>query len=159
MSIKNIIKSLIDKELKFNSEDKQFHINQILNKSKNTNNHLCDKSALSINNELFNLVGDSIFFNKLKDQYRLINDIEELHIGKYIRWFSLNINDDNIEKLKLSNGGFVVNIKLNINNNNIILCKFANRLINIIYEDTIVFQKLSFQEMIILNINDITPLA
>lgn len=158
MSIKQIIKSFINtnsNNIDINIDlDLNSFINEILNKYKNTNNYLNNKNLIDVNNELLYILNNNeLFYNKLKNNYRLVNNIQDLYVGKYIRWFIL-IKNNNIENLKLSKGGFVINIKLNYDNNHKILCKIGKNYINIIFENTIVFQKLSLEEIIILELNN-----
>ena len=154
MDIKNIIKSFIKDNPDIDENVINMNIDEIIKDANDTNKHLRNKTINDINNELLNAVGnDEIYYNKLKGEYRLVDDIETLHIGKYIRWFFL-LKENNEETLKLMNGGFVVSISPTKNNdgNHKILCKVINKFFSFIFEDTIVFQKLSLQEIMILTI-------
>jgi len=84
---------------------------------------------------------------KLKD-YRYVSDLADLNEGSYIRWISLK-NPDNI---KLTNGGILVDtlifndgLQLRVKNN-------MNRFLQIKFDEALIFQKLSNQEKIILDI-------
>ena len=83
---------------------------------------------------------------KLKE-YRYINNINDLNYGCYIRWINLK----NIENLKLTNGGFICDIK--INDGIEILCRNNfNKLFQLRFDENLIFQKLTEQEKIILNV-------
>jgi hypothetical protein len=90
-------------------------------------------------------------FSKTLFDFRYVDEIYELHKGKYIRWIKCS-NGDNITP-KLTNGGFVVNVKF-LDNGIYILCKNnRNQFIQYKYDDCITFQKLSYEEHIILMIH------
>lgn len=83
---------------------------------------------------------------KLKE-YRYINNINDLNYGYYIRWINLK----NVENLKLTNGGFICDIK--INDGIEILCRNNfNKLFQLRFDENLIFQKLTEQEKIILNV-------
>jgi len=78
--------------------------------------------------------------------YRSINNLEDLRFGSYVRWIPLK----NPEKIKLTNGGIVCDIK-EINADIHIKCKNRmNRMFQIKMSEIILFQKLSEQEQVIL---------
>ena len=84
--------------------------------------------------------------NKQLKSYRLINTVNDLRFGSYIRWISLK----NPEHIKLTNGGIVCDIKA-IKEDIHVKCK--NKM-NVIFQvklsEVLLFQKLSEQEQIIL---------
>ena len=84
--------------------------------------------------------------HKQLKSYRLVNTIDDLRFGSYIRWISLK----NPENIKLTNGGIVCDIKA-IKEDIHVKCK--NKM-NIIFQinlsEVLLFQKLSEQEQIIL---------
>ena len=84
--------------------------------------------------------------SKLKE-YRYINNINDLNFGSYIRWINLRKIDD----IKLTNGGFVCDIR--INNGIEILCRNRfNMLFQLNFDENLIFQKLTDQENIILHV-------
>ncbi len=86
---------------------------------------------------------------KLKD-YRYCTDLKDLQEGFFIRWIPLA----NPEKLKLTKGGIVCEVKL-VQGQLYILCKnFLNIFFQIKFDEVIIFQKMSNQEKIILSILD-----
>lgn len=84
-------------------------------------------------------------FNSKLKEYRYINNINDLNYGCYIRSINL-IDPDNI---KLTNGGFICDIK--INNGIEILCRNTfNKFFQLNFDENLIFQKLTLQEQIIL---------
>jgi len=82
--------------------------------------------------------------------YRYIDHLKDLHFGSYIRWISLK----NPEKIILTNGGILCDIK-ELNNNIIIICKNnMNRYFQLKMNECIIFQKISDQESLLLKVID-----
>ena len=88
-------------------------------------------------------------YHKLLNNYRYIDEIDELKFGSYIRWFKLK----EIESLSLLKGGFIVDIKQN-KNNIVILCKNYGRFFSLKMNETIIFQKNTKQEELLIKILD-----
>ena len=88
-------------------------------------------------------------YYKLLKEYRYVDEIDELRYGSYIRWF--NIKDPHAT-LTLLRGGFIVDIthKDGIN----ILCKNRNKFFTIKMERSIIFQKNTSQEKLLIQILD-----
>ena len=82
--------------------------------------------------------------------YRYIESIHEIQSGCYVRYISLKTS------YRLLTGGIVVNIKHRINDNDndylITLKNKMNRFFTIKFNQIILFQKLTDQEQIILNL-------
>ena len=93
-----------------------------------------------------NTIKDYMF--KLK-QYKLVDQLKDIKSGSYIRWIKL---DDPSYELK--NGALICDII--ISNSGILLkCKkFGNNIFQISLDNTVVFQKLTNQELVILNALD-----
>ena len=89
------------------------------------------------------------YHKKLKE-FRYCSEMSDLQYGYCIRW--IPIKDP--EKIKLTNGAVIADIK--IQNNQIqILCKnFKNMFFQIKFDECIVFQKISEQEHVILSVLD-----
>lgn len=80
-------------------------------------------------------------------EYKYIDEIPDLDYGRYIRWISLK----NPSNIKLTNGGTLCDIK--VNEQVSLLCKNrTNRFFQIKMDECIIFQKLTEQEKIILNV-------
>ena len=84
---------------------------------------------------------------KLK-QYRYVDDLADLKYGSFIRW--INLTDP--ENLKLTNGALVVDVNF-YNDGVLIKCKnYHNRFFNVKLDNCMIFQKLSQQELLLLQI-------
>ena len=83
---------------------------------------------------------------KTLKMYRHVADIIDLRYGGYIRWISLK----DPATIKLTNGGIVCDMKV-INDDVHVKCKNCyNHLFQIKLSESIIFQKLSEQEQVIL---------
>lgn len=84
---------------------------------------------------------------KLKD-YRFIDELKDLIIGRYIRW--INIGDN--ENLNLKNGGIICNIEIDDLKDKInIICKNRfNNFFQLNFANSLIFQKITNQELIVL---------
>lgn len=76
--------------------------------------------------------------------YRYIDNLYDIHRGKYIRW----INKSSLTKI--TNGGIVMDTKI-MDEGTQILCKTpANRFFQIKFDNNIIFQKLTTGEQLVL---------
>ena len=90
-----------------------------------------------------------LYHKKLKN-YRYCTDLSHIQYGFYIRWISLKHPSD----LYLTNGGIICDVKI-LNNQIQILCKNnRNYMMQIKFDEAIIFQKLSNQEKVILGVLD-----
>ena len=88
---------------------------------------------------------EQAFLTKRLKGYRYINDLDDITVGRYIRWINLT----RPEAIKLTNGGIICEIK--IEDGTYIVCKNnMNRLFQINFDENLIFQKLTDQESIIL---------
>jgi len=85
---------------------------------------------------------------KKLEKYKYIEDLSDLHLGKYIRWFNIK---NEPQKPKLKNGGFIIDINY-INDINIICKNSNNYIFNLNFNDCIIFQKLTLYEEFISNV-------
>ena len=116
------------------------------------NSDLSDSSYGSIKQENNNIL-QKLHFKNIKNTldklkyYKYCNKISDLRYGSYIRYIKV----DTDKEFKLEKGGFI--IKTNIINNDIIItCKNTMNLIfNIYFSKSVIFQKLSNDEIIILD--------
>ena len=81
---------------------------------------------------------------KLKE-YRYIDELQELHIGAYIRWIKFDTNDT----ISITNGAILTDVLFE-NNIQLLLRNNMNRFFKINFNDNLIFQKLTNQEKIIL---------
>jgi len=89
-----------------------------------------------------------LYHKKLKD-YRYCSDLKDIQYGFYIRWIPLK-NPDN---MNLTNGAIICDVKL-VNGQLHVLCKNRGRMMQIKFDEVLIFQKLSDQERVILSILD-----
>ena len=107
----------------------------------------------TIKNDLLQSIGlerDELkkFHKKLKD-YRYIEEPDYINYGCFIRWINLKKYDN----LKLTNGGFVCNIELTNNNNVLVgITNNQKKFITINMANSVIFQKLTNQEKILLKV-------
>tara|TARA_B100000768_G_scaffold24320_1_gene22009 strand:- start:3070 stop:3495 length:426 start_codon:yes stop_codon:yes gene_type:complete len=88
----------------------------------------------------------SSIMNSLRE-YKYIDEIPDLDYGHYIRWISLK----NPANIKLTNGGILCDIK--VNEQVSLLCKNKlNHFFQIKMDECLIFQKLTNEEKIILNV-------
>ena len=89
------------------------------------------------------------FLKKLKD-YRYIDELPDIKYGAYIRWISLK----NPEIIKLTNGGIIMEIKIETDGI-IIVCKNnLNRFFQLNMNENLIFQKINQEEMVLLSALD-----
>jgi hypothetical protein len=127
-------------------------IKTILESAENVdNNYIGNHSLSTISKEVVEILQQENIERELLYKYcdsllhyRLVEQIYHIHKGKHIRWIRNN---------KLTNGGIVVDVKF-LNNGTHILCKNHNRFIQYKFDDCITFQKLTTDELLILQIKD-----
>ena len=107
------------------------------------------KAKIDMLKELLSNNSEIKEYYKLLKEYRYVDEIDELRYGSYIRWF--NIKDPEAT-LSLLRGGFIVDIT---NKNGInILCKNRNKFFTIKMERSVIFQKNTNQEKLLIEILD-----
>lgn len=114
------------------------------------NDYLETKTMQSITDEIYETVSNQIQTLKPVEEvckklvgYRYVDEINELHKGKHVRWIRNNGET-------LTNGGIVVDIKF-LDNGTHVMCKNSmNRFIQYKFDDCITFQKLTTDEQFIL---------
>ena len=88
--------------------------------------------------------------SKKLENYRYIDELPELKYGSFIRWISLK----NPEVIKLSNGGLVMEIKIDLSGIKIVCKNNMNRFFQINMNENLIFQKLNNQESVLLSALD-----
>ena len=83
---------------------------------------------------------------KRLEDYRYVEEMQELQYGSYIRWINLN----NPEKLELKNGAILSDIK--VEDNIVLVLKnfVSRRFFQINMDENFIFQKFTDQERVIL---------
>lgn len=116
------------------------------------NHYLEGKTLKNISEEIYDAL--SFIEEKSKDYcmrlmgYRLIDRICDLRNGRLIRWVKKSNGS-------LTNGGLLMNVKIE-DKGIILLCKNnAHRFFNVRFDDSIVFQKLTMEEQIVLMANSL----
>lgn len=131
-TINEIIGELDDKNLLFMSSGK----------IKELKNNILQKLYLTCE--------ELLHYHKVLKQYRYVDEIDEIKIGGYIRWFNLTKQDN----IKLTNGGIILDITKG-NDDILIICKNnRNRIFSLNLNKCIIFQKISSQEQILIKIVD-----
>ena len=83
-------------------------------------------------------------YHKTLKEYRYVDEVDEIKIDSYIRWFNLN----KIKEIKLTNGGIIIDIK-NGKEDILIVCKNnMNRIFTLQLSQCFIFQKMNDQENI-----------
>jgi len=93
---------------------------------------------------------DLLKYHKVLNEYRYVDEMDEIKIGSYIRWFNLK----NIEHLKLTNGGILIDVQPGKDDINLICKNNRNRLFTLSLNKSIVFQKINYQEKLLIKIVD-----
>jgi hypothetical protein len=75
-------------------------------------------------------------------EYRLVDEIHELHKGKHVRWVR---NDTR----KITSGGIVMNIKFTNTGTQVVVKNAQNRFIQYKFDDAVTFQKMSTEEQLL----------
>ena len=88
--------------------------------------------------------------HKQLEEYRYVDEMNELKYGAYIRWISLR--DPN--KIKLTNGGIICDILVKDNGIHVVCRNNMHRMFQIKLVECMVFQKLSDQERVLLTVMD-----
>ena len=89
-------------------------------------------------------------FNKKLKKYRYCSDLKDIQSGFYIRWIPLR----NPEKIILTNGGIVCEIKITENGIYIVCKNRFNNIFQLKFDECLIFQKISQQEAVILKVLD-----
>ncbi len=85
------------------------------------------------------------FHARLAD-YRYVDELSGLQEGRYIRWIPLNVET---AEIKLTNGAFLVRTALN-DDGVILICRNVRKQSVVVkFDNVLIFQKLSEQEIIL----------
>lgn len=128
------------------------NIEELLEHAENVDNdYIGDHSLKTISEEIVQVLkSENISIENLYKycnsllHYRFIDEVYHIHKGKHIRW---------MRNKKLTNGGIVVDVKFTDLGTQI-LCKTKNRFIQYKFDECITFQKLSDDELLILQLKD-----
>ena len=85
---------------------------------------------------------------KLKE-YQYVDELPDIHVGHYVRWISLAT-----PTTKLTNGGIIVETNINESGIYILVKNNIGRIFMIYIDKVLLFQKITVDEQIIINIMD-----
>ncbi len=131
---------------------------ELLKALNNAKNHyLTTKTTQNIIKEKYDalnmLTDDKTVIDELMTKltpYRYVDVLDEIHIGKPIRWIQKYAED-----IYLTNGGIAVKTEFTDDGVNIFVKLFTGRVNQIRFDDCLIFQKMSFDEQLILYASDI----
>lgn len=83
--------------------------------------------------------------SKLKE-YRYVDDLTDIQYGRYIRWINLK----NPSNIYLTNGGIIIDIKIQQHGIQLVCKNFINKKFQIKIDECFIFQKLTDQEKTII---------
>ena len=132
LSLDDIVKELDDKHLLYLTTSK----------IKELKNNILQKLYLTRE--------DLLHYHKVLKDYRYVDEVDEIKIGGYIRWFNIK----NMDNIKLTNGGIIIDIDNGKDDINIICKNNINRIFTLQLNKSIIFQKLSEQEKMLIKIID-----
>ena len=132
LSLDDIVKELDDKHLLYLTTSK----------IKELKNNILQKLYLTRE--------DLLHYHKVLKDYRYVDEVDEIKIGGYIRWFNIK----NMDNIKLTNGGIIIDINNGKDDINIICKNNINRIFTLQLNKSIIFQKLSDQEKMLIKIID-----
>ena len=147
------INEIFENAVKDPSTFSTLDIDQLLDKIENeTNAYLDGKSMNTITDEIYEKINELNMRTEYSRElcskligYRYVDEINELHKGKHIRW----LRRTSKEKI-LTNGGIVVNIKFLDSGIHVVSKNSQNLFIQIKFDECLIFQKLSVEEQLIL---------
>ena len=80
--------------------------------------------------------------------YRFVEEVTDINYGSYVRWIKLS----DPSNIKLTNGGILIDIKITDTGLHLLCKNSMNRIMQVRLDETLVFQKLTDQEKIILSV-------
>ena len=146
----NHVQDLIDSEKNNPDLESTLDVPALLAAAENVSSDFLNTQSLStISQDNLNaiqstgIIGEQLqnITNKLVEFYH-IDYIYQIHKGKHVRW---------LRNGRLTNGGIVVDIKF-LDTGTHILCKCRQRFIQYKFDECITFQRLSTDEMMILQL-------
>lgn len=99
-------------------------------------------------NEILSKLPDAEKWSKSLYMYRLVNDLQDLRLGSYIRWIRRMESGD----CSLTNGGILLQIKF-LKNGTYLVCKSGMKMMQYELDKCKTFQKMTAEEWIVLMAN------
>ena len=93
---------------------------------------------------------EKILLNKLVN-YRLVDEIQDIEVGNYIRWISIK---EDVKEIKLTTGGHIISLEIEDDGVHIKCKNRYNNIFEIRLDENIIFQKFTNQEEILLKVLD-----
>jgi len=127
-------------------------IDKLLNTIENKNNEFLENKTMKmVIQEIYEII-NALHTNpetvegtcKKLAEYRHVDEIRELHKGKFVRWISKKT------PTKVNNGGIVMDIKFNDNGIHILCKNSQNRFLQYKFDECFTFQKMTLEEQLIL---------
>jgi hypothetical protein len=116
---------------------------------KDNNQYLQDKTNKIIQQEIIeslkHLVQENESYLKKLSGYRFVDEIDQLHIGKFTRWIP-KYEDDT----RLVVGGFVTNLDYTDNGILLTVKTWQNQILKVVFDQCLLYQKLSPDEKLVL---------
>ena len=155
IDIKQIYENAINDPMLFSTID----IDSLLAKIDNVDdNYLENKKLSDITNDIFDAIGELNINNDLAINmcerlagYRYVERVCDLRNGRMMRWIK-RTSSAPFSKTSLTNGGILMNIKIENSGVQLLCRNNANRFFNIKFDDCLVFQKLTMEEQLILTL-------
>ena len=155
------VNELFEQALKDPSLFSTLDIDSLLDSIENDkNDYLENKTMTDVTNEIYEKINgltistdDKHDFCQKLIGYRYVDEINELHKGKHVRWIRINNNQ---REPNLTNGGIVTDIKFLDNGTHVLCMNSGRRFIQYKFDDCLTFQKLSVEEQLILMAYDYT---
>ena len=116
--------------------------------------HLSSSKIKSLKNNILQKLyltrEELLNYHKVLKDYKYVDELDEINIGSYIRWFNLK----KMNNIKLTNGGIIVDIQPGIDDITIICKNNINKFFSLSLNKCIIFQKLNYQEQLLIKIVD-----
>ena len=115
---------------------------------KDNNQYLQDKTNKIIQQEIIeslkHLVEENESYLKKLSGYRFVDEIDQLHIGKFTRWIP-KYEDET----RLVVGGFVTNLDYTDNGILLTVKTWQNQILKVVFDQCLLYQKLSPDEKLV----------
>jgi hypothetical protein len=86
--------------------------------------------------------------------YRYVDQLDELHMGKFTRWIQKYPLDPETNTAKVERGGFLSNIDFNDNGVTLTIRMWNKKVYKLAFDNCLIYQKLSVGEELILMTSD-----
>ena len=129
--------------------------------NKDTNSYLDNKTSKEIEESVEKSLDLLTCIKKNKKElvqtlvgYRYVDQLDELHMGKFTRWIQKYPLDPETNRAKVERGGFLSNIDFNDNGITLNIRMWNKKVYKLAFDNCLVYQKLSVGEELILMTSD-----